>query len=183
MNVALTRAKSSLFVLGHAPTLERSDDTWRGIISDAKSRNCLLDVDVSYFTSPTSTNKVVPSAVKTSKPQSKPQSKTAPPVPLDLVTPRELKSLAKNTVPESSTQLKEAPASSVSLPSLPSIRDPPKIDEVKAGQKRPAPDDQSNEPPQYIPKTQDGGQIKSRPPPKKRPKAGPSLFIPKPKRP
>lgn len=44
MNVALTRAKSSLFVLGHAPTLERSDDTWRDIVRDARTRNCLVDV-------------------------------------------------------------------------------------------------------------------------------------------
>ncbi|KAF8908974.1 AAA domain-containing protein [Gymnopilus junonius] len=38
MNVALTRAKSSLFILGHAPTLERSDGTWAQIVQDARSR-------------------------------------------------------------------------------------------------------------------------------------------------
>ena len=44
MNVALTRAKSSLFVLGHAATLERSDQTWRSIVNDARERSHLVDV-------------------------------------------------------------------------------------------------------------------------------------------
>ena len=44
MNVALTRARASLFVLGHCPTLERSDNTWKDIISDARARACLTEV-------------------------------------------------------------------------------------------------------------------------------------------
>lgn len=44
MNVALTRAKSSLFILGNAATLERSDDTWRAIVQDARSRESLIAV-------------------------------------------------------------------------------------------------------------------------------------------
>lgn len=48
MNVALTRAKSSLFILGHAPTLERSDENWRKIIHDAKSRSCMIEVSPCY---------------------------------------------------------------------------------------------------------------------------------------
>ena len=44
MNVALTRAKASLFVLGNAPTLERSDDIWRKIVDNARSRSCLVKV-------------------------------------------------------------------------------------------------------------------------------------------
>jgi senataxin len=43
MNVALTRAKSSLFVIGNAPTLERSD-SWKSIVKDARDRNFLVDV-------------------------------------------------------------------------------------------------------------------------------------------
>jgi superfamily I DNA and/or RNA helicase len=46
MNVALTRARASLFVLGHCPTLERSDKTWKDIISDARERGCLVEVGV-----------------------------------------------------------------------------------------------------------------------------------------
>lgn len=44
MNVALTRAKASLFVLGNAPTLERSDDIWRKIVENARSRLSLIKV-------------------------------------------------------------------------------------------------------------------------------------------
>ena len=44
MNVALTRAKASLFVLGSAPTLERSDDIWRKIVDNARSRSSLIKV-------------------------------------------------------------------------------------------------------------------------------------------
>ena len=46
MNVALTRARASLFVLGHCPTLERSDRTWKDIISDARERACLIEVSI-----------------------------------------------------------------------------------------------------------------------------------------
>jgi senataxin len=47
MNVALTRARASLFVLGHCPTLERSDKTWKDIITDARERGCLVEVSAS----------------------------------------------------------------------------------------------------------------------------------------
>ncbi|CAL1713074.1 unnamed protein product [Somion occarium] len=43
MNVALTRARSSLFILGHAATLERSDEYWRSIVADARERSCLYE--------------------------------------------------------------------------------------------------------------------------------------------
>ena len=49
MNVALTRAKSSLFILGNAPTLERSDGTWRQIVEDARSSSSLVDVTIISF--------------------------------------------------------------------------------------------------------------------------------------
>lgn len=47
INVALTRAKSSVFILGHAATLERSDDVWKKIVEDARSRELLVDVRLS----------------------------------------------------------------------------------------------------------------------------------------
>lgn len=44
MNVAFTRAKSSLFILGHAATLERSDAIWARVVQDARERSHLLTV-------------------------------------------------------------------------------------------------------------------------------------------
>ncbi len=58
MNVALTRARASLFVLGHCPTLERSDNTWKDIISDARARDCLIEVG--NCTTRRTTNAVTP---------------------------------------------------------------------------------------------------------------------------
>lgn len=43
MNVAITRARSSLYILGHAATLERSDHVWKQIVQDARDRSCLAD--------------------------------------------------------------------------------------------------------------------------------------------
>ncbi|KAF9610312.1 hypothetical protein IFM89_021982 [Coptis chinensis] len=44
MNVALTRARRALWVMGNANALMQSDD-WAALITDAKSRNCYLDMD------------------------------------------------------------------------------------------------------------------------------------------
>ncbi|KAA8544548.1 hypothetical protein F0562_022593 [Nyssa sinensis] len=44
MNVALTRARRALWVMGNANALIKSDD-WASLISDAKARNCYLDMD------------------------------------------------------------------------------------------------------------------------------------------
>ena len=44
MNVALTRAKSSLFIIGNGATLERSDERWRTIVSDARQRGFYANV-------------------------------------------------------------------------------------------------------------------------------------------
>lgn len=47
MNVALTRAKSSLFVIGNGPTLETCDDRWKTIVGDARDRGFFIDVSAS----------------------------------------------------------------------------------------------------------------------------------------
>ncbi|MCL7048360.1 hypothetical protein MKW94_000768 [Papaver nudicaule] len=44
MNVALTRAKRALWVMGNANALMQCDD-WAALITDAKGRNCYLDMD------------------------------------------------------------------------------------------------------------------------------------------
>lgn len=43
MNVGLTRAKSSLFVLGHSQSLNGSE-YWGDLVSDAKRRHLHIDV-------------------------------------------------------------------------------------------------------------------------------------------
>ncbi|KAL5501492.1 hypothetical protein ACEPAH_8752 [Sanghuangporus vaninii] len=49
MNVAITRSKSSLFIFGHAPTLERSDRVWKDIVDDARSRSCFVELRDALF--------------------------------------------------------------------------------------------------------------------------------------
>ncbi|XP_021896083.1 LOW QUALITY PROTEIN: uncharacterized ATP-dependent helicase C29A10.10c-like [Carica papaya] len=44
MNVALTRARRALWVMGNANSLIRSDD-WAALIADAKARNCFMNMD------------------------------------------------------------------------------------------------------------------------------------------
>ncbi|CAA6658041.1 unnamed protein product [Spirodela intermedia] len=44
MNVALTRARRALWVVGNANALMQSDD-WAALITDAKSRKCFMDLD------------------------------------------------------------------------------------------------------------------------------------------
>ncbi|KAL6302769.1 SEN1 N terminal-domain-containing protein [Sparassis latifolia] len=166
MNVALTRAKSSLFVLGHAPTLERSDDMWRNIVEDARARSCLVEVDVAYFTSP-ATTQTPPSSPKAVKPQSKIEMS----IPPGLHTPRELKSLINR---EAARSPKE-PLGETEGTTSPTL---------KKGQKRPAADQEMEldkpaaaslptQPPQDRPAP------RPKLPPAKRPKPQPSLFIPK----
>ncbi|KAG8831893.1 DEAD-box type RNA helicase [Serendipita sp. 399] len=49
MNVAITRSRSSLYILGHAATLKRSDSLWERIVSDAEDRGVLVQVNGSTF--------------------------------------------------------------------------------------------------------------------------------------
>ncbi|KAG8739356.1 DEAD-box type RNA helicase [Ceratobasidium sp. 414] len=51
MNVAITRSRSSLFVLGHAATLERCNGTWKTIVEDARTRGHLVKCPQNYFQS------------------------------------------------------------------------------------------------------------------------------------
>ncbi|TFK91118.1 hypothetical protein K466DRAFT_515953 [Polyporus arcularius HHB13444] len=173
MNVALTRAKASLFVLGNAPTLERSDDIWRKIVENARSRSCLIKADPAYFTAPASYNKAPVQPTKKAKPPS-----AAPLPPPDLVTPRELKSLANRS---------SDPASANASPSSPHTGPPaetttvaPSSDKAQVGQKRRAEDPPQDAEGSATPAAPPGPpKPKPKPPPAKRQKQGPSLFIPK----
>ncbi|XP_047315951.1 helicase sen1-like [Impatiens glandulifera] len=44
MNVALTRARRALWVMGNASALMKSED-WAALIKDSKTRNCYMDMD------------------------------------------------------------------------------------------------------------------------------------------
>lgn len=44
VNVAITRSRCSLYILGHAPTLKRSDPIWAQIVDDAHNRKLLAKV-------------------------------------------------------------------------------------------------------------------------------------------
>ncbi|KAJ4973316.1 hypothetical protein NE237_006490 [Protea cynaroides] len=45
MNVALTRARYCLWILGNGPTLINSGSIWRKLVLDAKDRDCFFDAD------------------------------------------------------------------------------------------------------------------------------------------
>ncbi|KAG9442407.1 hypothetical protein H6P81_018261 [Aristolochia fimbriata] len=44
-NVALTRAKYCLWILGHEPTLVSSGTIWKKLVADARNRNCFFNAD------------------------------------------------------------------------------------------------------------------------------------------
>ncbi|XP_028800617.1 probable helicase MAGATAMA 3 isoform X3 [Neltuma alba] len=44
-NVALTRARHCLWILGNAETLEKSGSVWRKVVNDAKQRGCFHNAD------------------------------------------------------------------------------------------------------------------------------------------
>ncbi|KAG1848713.1 SEN1 N terminal-domain-containing protein [Suillus subalutaceus] len=114
MNVAITRARSSLFILGHAPTLERSDENWRKIVQDARERSLLTEADVSFFTTQ-AMNPPVRRPPSPPKPKKQP-AVTLPPKPDNLVTP---KSFAESS--------RRPPSSkpSQTIEEQPSMKDPP----------------------------------------------------------
>ncbi|KAF5338959.1 hypothetical protein D9611_008720 [Ephemerocybe angulata] len=184
LNVAITRAKSSLFILGNSATLERSDETWRKVVSDARERGRLVNVDTSYFTqsfSAVSGVTLSPAKKKTTASASEPLSEKKPrlapalsqlpqAVPTDLVTPQELKKLARKP----STHGDAAPSSSALPPRPLGSMEPPKH---VAGVKRAAEDDGRTGPSKQAHNGNANGNGPRQPLPKK-PKQ-PSLFIPK----
>jgi senataxin len=114
MNVAITRSRSSLFILGHAPTLERSDENWRKIVQDARERSLLTEADVSFFTTQT-TNPQVRQLASPPKPKKQP-TVTLPPKPDDLVTPKSFAESSRRPPPSKPSQ---------TIEEQPSMKDPP----------------------------------------------------------
>ncbi|KAF9454791.1 hypothetical protein P691DRAFT_804153 [Macrolepiota fuliginosa MF-IS2] len=154
MNVALTRAKSSLYILGNAATLERSDANWRAIVGDARSRSCLIEADHTYFTGR------VPAPTINNVPKPPKQTPTsASSVPTDLVQPQDFKQ-TKQT--HASASASHAPTSSNNK----NQQSKPQVIGVKRSAEEGPSNKRENDkrPPQ---------------PPAKRPKKAPNLFIPK----
>ncbi|KAG2155818.1 SEN1 N terminal-domain-containing protein [Suillus bovinus] len=166
MNVAITRARSSLFILGHAPTLERSDENWRKIVQDARERSLLTEADISFFTTQ-AVNPAVRRPPSPPKPKKQPVV-TLPPRPDDLVTPKSFTESSRR--PPSSKP-------SQTIEEQPSMKDPPANLTIPKdiGQKRRLAESVKGEPSTSGPQETRTMQ----PPPKRFKKEKGSIFIPK----
>ncbi|KAJ3747263.1 AAA domain-containing protein [Lentinula detonsa] len=172
MNVAITRAKSSLFILGNAATLERSsNETWKEIVADSRDRNILAEVDVSYFTAPSTIT-----TAGTSPRKSK-QTKNAMPLPLppDLSTPKELKAATLSGPPKLISSEHIPVDESAYIPTDEGSYIPP--DNHKGKRKLEELAETSNV--KSMPPAPSTSNTQAPPLPRKRPKQGPSLFIPR----
>ncbi|EIN12594.1 hypothetical protein PUNSTDRAFT_118369 [Punctularia strigosozonata HHB-11173 SS5] len=171
MNVALTRARSSLFVLGHSPTLENGDKTWSKIVNDARSRSCHIDVDVNYFTTPG--HSTLPSPIPSVKNPVRSVAQRQDPAVEGLMTPKELAS-----GPSKAPVLKRESASDL----IGNQVDGAKKSKHVVPEKRRAPVEAEHEhsadesAASRKPSVQNA---KPKGPPPKRQKQGPNLFIPK----
>ncbi|KAG2010053.1 RNA helicase [Coprinopsis cinerea AmutBmut pab1-1] len=183
LNVAITRAKSALFILGNVPTLERSESIWKQAIADARERNLIVNVDSKTFTQPSAMTSVpVMKALKTpsrkkprlSGPDNLPSQSQN--LPAGLATPKALKNSMKKgfNPPPTAASLPNKPAQPVASASGSSSSPRPKL-------KRPAEDDGPNGLPPK-PRNGPGPGNGPRPPPPKRAKTGMSMFIPKKKK-
>jgi len=106
MNVAMTRAKTSLFVLGNASTLERSDEVWAKIVQDARDRRHLMTIELSK------TGGKLPIPLETSPVKPTPKTPVQPklkavslPSPVPIMKPNELKKSISGRIPTSSLPL------------------------------------------------------------------------------
>ncbi|KIK99636.1 hypothetical protein PAXRUDRAFT_822556 [Paxillus rubicundulus Ve08.2h10] len=168
MNVALTRAKSSLFILGNAPTLERSNEDWREIVNNAKSRDLLTDVvGTAFFTEPTSIRSAEPSPPVAKA--SKQRAVAKAPEPMDLVTPQSLAESIRVKPQSQNTPSTAVASSSTAVATTLENQAPPA---PKSWHKRPfASEDHASS---------SGDTRKPKQPPPKRPKKDKgSIFIPK----
>jgi senataxin len=196
-------------VLGHCPTLERSDRTWKDIISDARERDCLIEVgvleahsdarklndpplqaDVNYFTGP--------KGKATPKPPPKSPKKAAiesQPIPTTLVAARSIgshgttasTSLRRPHVSQSDPPSTSPPSVLMPARNPPLAQPPATTPGVSSIPPKPvvqSSDTKSSLTPSAPSEPTTGSDPKpaqnSRPPqPVKRPKQPPSIFIPK----
>ncbi|KAG2359476.1 SEN1 N terminal-domain-containing protein [Suillus spraguei] len=170
MNVAITRARSSLFILGHAPTLERSDDNWRKIVQDARERSLLTEADVSFFTTQ-ATNTPVRRPPSPPKPKKHP-AVTLPPKPDDLVTPKSYAESSRRPPPSKPSQ---------TIEEQPSMKDPPANLAIPkdVGQKRRWAEGVNGESESSTSGPRETKTMTTQPPQKRFKKEKGSIFIPK----
>ncbi|KAF8321498.1 AAA domain-containing protein, partial [Cantharellus anzutake] len=159
MNVAMTRARCSLFILGHAATLERSNDMWAKIVQDARERSC--------FTNSAQIGGVTRNLQASWRPQPKVAKARISPKKIATIQTLPLRRPSDMSQPNAASEAspQNVPASqseSSTVSSIPS--------------KRQAPDDaqESRNLTLSAPNPQSMGQSNG-----KRQKPGPSLFIPK----
>jgi len=175
MNVALTRARSSLFILGNVPTLERSDDNWRQIVQDARSRQRMVDATIGYFTSPS--NQVLPTPI------AKPKAAPVTPLPLKVTEPQ----IPELIRPKDVMRPPVKRVSSTDSPSEQGTNGTTTTTTPAPGAGKPVPPPRVNG--QLIPKPNgfpaplQDPRPKKKPKPPPRPNPGASLFIPSKKRP
>jgi len=171
MNVALTRARSSLFILGNAPTLERSDENWRQIVQDARSRQRMVDAKIAYFTSPS--NRTLPTPI--AKPKAAPVSplplKVTEPQVSDLIKPKDMMKPPIKRVNSANSLSEQGPDGIVATTTSTASTEKPVPLPRANGQPVAKPNGLPPQPQDPRPKK------KPRPPP--RPNPGASLFIPK----
>ncbi|KAK1296700.1 hypothetical protein QJS10_CPB15g00113 [Acorus calamus] len=91
-NVALTRARHCLWILGNEPTLSRSRSVWGKLVEDAKDRGCFYNVDEDESLS----NTIIPSGGSLRLSRTERMAKAIAPADDDLpMEPWNLKSLSK----------------------------------------------------------------------------------------
>lgn len=94
MNVALTRARSSLFILGDSRAL-RTNESWGKLVEDATERGALREVDKSSFVLNAQAAEFKPQGKKAAAPPAAKRTAISPskqilPAPPGLMTPAEL---------------------------------------------------------------------------------------------
>ncbi|KAK8861338.1 hypothetical protein IAR55_002157 [Kwoniella newhampshirensis] len=122
MNVALTRAKSSLFVFGNGPTLERSDERWKIIVGDARERG--------FFVNYTSTT-FGPGAIESPPPKKKKKE--------IVMSPKATKSVTGNLAQPSPQGLLPPKALAAEM-SIAALKRKPSIEPIRLEKKRRVPD-------------------------------------------
>ncbi|KAI9601419.1 hypothetical protein H4Q26_001237 [Puccinia striiformis f. sp. tritici PST-130] len=171
MNVALTRAKSSMFIIGNRSILSQ-DPTWKALVEDAAGRSAISEVTSQTFYSTSSVPIVSKSRQSNQAARFK---KTSKPLVGLLMTPKQAseQSQARGTVTKAQQALKRK----ISIDASDGVQD--RRDEAAGLSTIQAADKSHAGPSAPVPVKRPIAAMKQQAP---RPKPAPSLFIKKPKR-